>query len=79
MTMRKLLLVFTGLLAICISTTRLSFADAAPAPSASAAPAPSASAAPLPAYFSGANEDGKPAVWPESHRGCRRSVGDPRG
>ncbi|HTQ05979.1 MAG TPA: ammonium transporter [Polyangiaceae bacterium] len=28
-------------------------------------PAPSASAAPLPAYFSGANEAGKPPVWPD--------------
>ena len=79
MTMRKLLLVFTGLLAIFISTTRLSFADATPAPSASAAPAPSASAAPLPAYFSGANEDGKPAVWPDPTGGAAGVWATPAG
>jgi Amt family ammonium transporter len=79
MTMKKLLLVFGGLLALCISTTRLSFADAAPAASASAGPAPSASAAPLPPYFSGANEDGKPAVWPDPTGGAAGVWATPAG
>jgi Amt family ammonium transporter len=79
MTMKKLLLMFGGLLALCISTTRLSFADAAPAASASAGPAPSASAAPLPPYFSGANEDGKPAVWPDPTGGAAGVWATPAG
>jgi Amt family ammonium transporter len=52
--------VILGLLVVCVALTRLRVASAdTPAPSASA------SAAPLPGYFSGANENGKPAVWPD--------------
>ncbi len=79
MAIKKLLLVFGGLLALCISMTRLSFADAAPAPSASGAPSASASAAPLPPYFSGANEDGKPAVWPDPTGGAAGVWATPAG
>jgi Amt family ammonium transporter len=50
-------LIISTLVACCVTLTGLSFADTAPAPSA-AAPA-------LPAYFSGANEAGKPPVWPD--------------
>jgi len=56
MTSRRTLLM-TSFLAFCVTLTGLALADA-PAPSASAPP-------PLPAYFSGANEKGKPPAWPD--------------
>jgi Amt family ammonium transporter len=45
------------LVALIVTLATIAFADA-PAASASAPP-------PLPAYFSGGNEQGKPAVWPD--------------
>src|SRR5689334_16818311 len=56
----KYKLLILGLLVFCVTLPTLAYADA---PAASAAP--SASAAPLPGYFSGANENGKPATWPD--------------
>jgi Amt family ammonium transporter len=68
---------------VCVSLTSLTFADPPPAASASGAPAasaaPSASAAPLPAYFSGANEQGKPAAWPDQTGGAAGVWATPAG
>jgi Amt family ammonium transporter len=66
---------------VCVSLTSLTFADPPPAPSAAtaASAAPSASAAPLPAYFSGANEQGKPAAWPDQTGGAAGVWATPAG
>jgi Amt family ammonium transporter len=71
---------------VCATLTSLTFADPPPAASASAAPAASAaapsasaSAAPLPAYFSGANETGKPAAWPDQTGGSAGVWATPAG
>ncbi|MGO9833439.1 MAG: ammonium transporter [Polyangiaceae bacterium] len=70
------LLALAALLLGTFTATR-AFADAAPA--ASAAPAPSASAAQLPGYFSGANENGKPAMWPDPTGGAAGVWATPAG
>jgi Amt family ammonium transporter len=78
MTSKKVVLLVAGMLAFSIASVRLSFADEAP-PAASAAPAPSASAAALPTYFSGANENGKAAVWPDPTGGAAGAWATPAG
>jgi Amt family ammonium transporter len=75
---KKVLLLVGGLLAFLIASAHLSLADQAP-PAASAAAAPSASAPPLPPYFSGTNENGKPAVWPDPTGGASGAWATPAG
>ena len=79
-------LLMASMVAFCLALTslaltRFAFADAPPpayaAPAASAAP--SGSAAPLPGYFSGANESGKPAAWPDQTGGAAGVWATPAG
>jgi Amt family ammonium transporter len=72
-----------SLLALIVATlTSLAFADATPgasAPPATSAPPAASASAPLPGYFAGANEDGKPATWPDATGGSAGVWATPAG